>query len=170
MNLTTFADPVCPEAVLALEKRRASLDARTRVLKAPTNGRRSKLQQKILDVVVKAGLAGIASSKIAANASCNIKTVSHHIRALRAAGLVEPSRNAGVLMRWGPPGTWAHHEAARGKASMEKQKRSRRKADKVAAVAYAERPMMRRLVNAADCPPMVKPRPSSVFEVARWAA
>jgi DNA-binding transcriptional ArsR family regulator len=123
-----------------------------------------------LGIVHEAGLTGIASSKIAVAASCNIETVSRHIRDLRAAGLIEPSRKAGVSMRWGPPGTWAHHEADRGRASLEQRKRDRRKSDKLAAVSFADRPIVRLLVKAADCPPMVKPGPSSVFEVARWAA
>jgi DNA-binding transcriptional ArsR family regulator len=134
----------------------------------------SKLGEKIKKVVVMAGVSGIASSAVASALSCGIETVSGHLRKLEKAGFVERSRYTGHQVRWGPPGTWAHHEAARGKAAINAQAKRRRAelaaTESAAAVDYVDLPMVRRLVCANSCRPMVKTGPASVFELARWAA
>lgn len=121
-----------------------------------------------------AGVSGIASSAVASMLGCGIETVSGHLRALEKAGLVERSRYTGNQVRWGPPGTWAHHEAARGRAAVNAHEKRRRAelaaTEERSAVEFGDLPMVRRLVCASSCEPLVKTGPVSVFELARWAA
>lgn len=113
-----------------------------------------------------AGFSGASMKEIRAATDLSETAAGYWLCVLRDAGAIEQSTLFGHMVRWGPPGTWAHHAAWREKMQKQRTRREDRKAGEIEHAHWAKRPFVNRLRVASECEPIKKTCPASVWEMA----
>ena len=130
------------------------------------------MRKAILRAVIKAGVCGIRMAALMVMTGRSTTNVGEKLRALAAEEKIECSNSGGNNCVWGPPGTWAHHQKQRDRTAHTRQLQRDRRAEIAAerdeAAAFAEMPIVRRLVPASTALPIPKRGPASVWESAAW--
>ena len=128
--------------------------------------------RKLAGLLDKAGVGGICIAALTRLMGLPKGTVGNYLRTMRDEGKAERSNSGGMSCTWGPPGTWAHHEAHRARSAdalaIRCARMERKRADEEAAEAFASAPVVRRIVPAGMAKPLRNLGPASVFEVADW--
>ena len=78
---------------------------------------------EILRLVLAAGMVGIRSAVIAAQIGRSVQCVGGHLVELERDKLIERSIRTGNNCRWGAPGIWAQHQAARDREASRRERR-----------------------------------------------
>ena len=80
-------------------------------------------RETILRLVLAAGVGGIRAAVLMIEVKRSAQCVGSHLVALEDAGLIERSSATGNGCKWGPPGTWAHHQGARDREAARRVRR-----------------------------------------------
>jgi hypothetical protein len=140
---------------------------------AESNRRRAEEQNQhnramVREVVLKSGLQGVQMADLVARLHFNETTIRKHLMRMRADGVVDRSAECGQACRWGAPGIYeafAERRALRAKKKRGGWQRLKA-AEALGAYDWASRPIVRVLVSANDAPPLGKPGPASVWDLA----
>ena len=81
---------------------------------------------RVLTIVLAAGLDGIAMKALHKTTGMSITSLQKHLGVLSGSGQVECSDATGQGCRWGPPGTWAHHQGNRDRNAARREARAAR--------------------------------------------
>lgn len=99
------------------------------------------MRDTILCYVLKAGFSGISISTLMALTGRSVTNTGGILRALYLDGLIERSHSGGNTCVWGPPGTWAHHAAARRKTERTRTRQRELRAERAGKMNTSSRPV-----------------------------
>jgi hypothetical protein len=122
-------------------------------------------RKRVLAFAIAAGVAGVSISEVKAYLGRAHETCLQHLRALKAEGLLECSHNSGRTCRWGPIGTWAHHQGSRDREAQRREQRAYERKDDP----LVTDPIVQTRVPAHLVPPLLNiPVPSVWAYAARY--
>lgn len=140
---------------------------------AESNRRRAEEQSQlhrtmVREVVLSSGLQGVQMADMVARLHFSESTIRKHLMWLHDAEVIERTHKGGQSCRWGAPGIYdafAERRELRSKKPRNGWQRQK-ESEAVAAFDWAERPIVRTLVSAAEAQPLRPAGPASVWALA----